>query len=207
MHLYKDCSDIPLYNFDIIYRTNDLKFLVVGWNGYDEIKVPKGANERWTQIKNEWVKLLGNTTTAYYYQLVLETVYLQTRREAVNIILQRIFVREDMQGATLDTYAEMLAIWDYKWRKGATKENNILRLQKQLKQSENKINLKLDELEVMKKEHGDDGETVSLERQVLVIERSTNIKIDPKKDSIKTWVEVCKMHEEIQSQREKANGK
>ena len=46
MHLYKDCSDLSIKKFDIIYKTNDFRYLIVGWDGYEEIEVPKGANER-----------------------------------------------------------------------------------------------------------------------------------------------------------------
>ncbi len=203
MHLYKNCSDIPLHNFNVVYNTNDLKFLIVGYNGYDEVKPPKEANERWQEIKNEWVKLLGNATTAYYYQLLQETIYLQTRYNAVRSLLEQIFKRDDIQGAKLDEFTEGLALWKYKWQKGQTREKNLTRLLKQQKASENKIKIKVSELEEMKKEQGDDGDDVSIERQVLIIEQSTGIKINPRVDSVKTWVEACKIHEDIQNQRQK----
>ena len=88
MHLYKNCGDLPIYNFDVVYKTNDFKYLVVDYNGYDDIDIPKDANERWEAIKNEWVKLLDDATTAYYYQLVLEVVYLQTRYNVVKQLLK-----------------------------------------------------------------------------------------------------------------------
>lgn len=203
MHLYKNCSDIPLHNFNVVYNTNDLKFLIVGYNGYDEVKPPKEANERWQEIKDEWVKLLGNATTAYYYQLLQETIYLQTRYNAVRSLLEQIFKRDDIQGAKLDQFIEGLALWKYKWQKGQTREKNLMRLLKQQKASENKIKIKVSELEEMKKEQGDDGDDVSIERQVLIIEQSTGIKINPRVDSVKTWVEACKIHEDIQNQRQK----
>lgn len=203
MHLYKNCSDIPLHNFNVVYNTNDLKFLIVGYNGYDEVTPPKGANERWNEIKNEWVKLLGNSTTAYYYNLLQETIYLQTRYNAVRALLEKIFVRDDIQGAKLDEYSKGLALWKYYWKKGQTKEKNIQRLLKQQKASENKIKLKVSELEEMKKDQDSDGEEVSVERQVLIIEQSTGIKINPRVDSVKTWIEACKIHESIQEQRQK----
>lgn len=78
-----------------------------------------------------------------------------------------------------------------------------MRLLKQQKASENKIKIKVSELEEMKKEQGDDGDDVSIERQVLIIEQSTGIKINPRVDSVKTWVEACKIHEDIQNQRQK----
>lgn len=207
MYLYKDCSDIPIRNFDNIYRTNDFRYLVVGWDGYEDIKPPKEANGRWNDIKNEWVKLIGDNTTSYYYNLILEVAYLRSRYTYVRILLERIFVREDMDEETILKYAEGLALWRYKWNKKSSKEDNLKRLLKQLKQSENKLSLKEEELKVLKEKNSSDEDVTSLEKQSLIIEQSLGIKIDLKKDSIKKWVEAGKMHEQAIEQRNKANGK
>ena len=82
------------------------------------------------------------------------------------------------------------------------KYDNILLMQKRLKQANNKIGLKLDELEQLGKKYEND-EPTSLEKQRLIIEQSTGSKIDLKKDSVKTWVEACNIHEQIVKERQK----
>ena len=41
MNLYKDCGDLPIRNFDIIYKTNDFNYLVVEFDGYNGVAIPK----------------------------------------------------------------------------------------------------------------------------------------------------------------------
>lgn len=208
MHLYKNCSDLPIWNFNAIKESNDFRYLVVGYDGYKDIEVPKGANERWQEIRNEWVKLIDDNEVAYYYSLVLEVIYLQTRYNVVKTWLNEMFNRPDMEGETLDLYIKMLKEWKYKWNKKAHKFDNIQRLLKQLKMSQNKISLKLSELEDLKAKYDNEGgDDLSIERQRIIINKSTGFNIDLKTDSVKTWVEACKMHQQIVEQRNRTNGK
>lgn len=207
MYLYKDCSDLPIWNFHIVKNSNDFRFLVVDYDGYSEIKVPKGANERWQAIRNEWIRLIGDNEVAYFYDLILESVYLQTRYNVVKGLLERMFVRDDMVGETLELYIGMLSQWRFFWKEKLSKNDNIEKLLKQLKASQNKISLKLSEIEDLKVKYEANEDDFSLEKQKLIIEQSTGIKIDLKKDSVKTWIEACKMHQDMVEQRRKANGK
>jgi len=209
MHLYKSCNDLPIWNFDVIYRTNDFKYLVVDYNGYDDIDIPKGANERWDAIKNEWVELLDDATTAYYYQLVLEVVYLQTRYNVVKQLLKIMWDREDMDEESMKIYLGALKEWRYFYNEKATRVVEIDRLLKQLKRSQNKITIKLDELAKMKEEyHLDDGDTSTLDKQAVTLEQITGKNnIDTRTTSVSKWVEISKLAESINEQRRKSNGK
>jgi len=209
MHLYKNCGDLPIFNFDVVYRTNDFKYLVVDYNGYDDIVVPKDANERWEAIKNEWVKLLDDATTAYYYQLVLEIVYLQTRYNIVKQLLKIVWDREDMDEGSMKIYIHALKEWRYFWNEKATKTNEVDRLLKQLKRSQNKITLKLDELEKMREDNNmDDEDASTLDKQAVTLEQITGKNnIDTRTTSVSKWVEISKLAESINEQRRKGNGK
>ena len=207
MYLYKDCSDIPIWNFDIIYKTNDFKYLVVGFDGYGDTEIPKGANERWQEIKNEWVKLMDDNTIAYYHQLLLECIYLETRYNVVEMLLKMIFQR-DMDEETLNNYKDSLKEWRYIWNDKNDKYVEIKRLLKQLKGSKNKINLKIDELKKLKEEHDLSGEGTSLEKQAVILEQITGKNnIDVKTTSVSKWIEINKLATTINEQRRKANGK
>jgi hypothetical protein len=209
MHLYKNCGDLPIFNFDVVYRTNDFKCLIVDYNGYDDIVVPKDANERWEAIKNEWVELLDDATTAYYYQLVLEIVYLQTRYNIVRQLLKIVWDREDMDEDSMKIYIGALKEWRYFWNEKATKTTEVDRLLKQLKRSQNKITLKLDELEKMREENDMDNEDSStLDKQAVALEQITGKNnIDTRTTSVSKWVEITKLAETINEQRRKSNGK
>jgi hypothetical protein len=208
MHLYKDCSDLSIKKFDIIYKTNDFRYLIVGWDGYEEIEVPKGANERWQDIRNEWIDLLDNNVIAYYYQLVLESVYLQTRYNVVKQLLNMIWMRDEFDEEAEKIYVGALAEWNYKWNPKQNKTKEMERLLKQLKRSENKIELKLDELEKLKKENDITDDVSSLEKQAVALEQITGKNnIDTETTSVRKWVEITKLSESINEQRRKANGK
>lgn len=208
MHLYNNCGDLPILNFDVIYKTNDFRWLVVEYNGYDDIKVPKEANERWEEIKKEWIVLLDDNTIAYYHQLVLEVIYLQTRYNVVKELLQIVWEREEMDDDTMAIYVKALGEWKYKWNSKNTKIKEIERMLKQLRASENKISLKLDELEKIRNENEYDAEVNTLEKQAVVLEQITGKNnIDISTTSVRKWVEISKLANTINEQRRKANGK
>ena len=114
MHLYKDCGDMPILNFDIVNKTGDLKYMVVGYDGYGDIDIPKGANEGWQKIRNEWIDLVDDNEMAYYHNLVSECIYLETRRDFVRFTLDNMYSRR-MTPLTFRTYADALSDWGYKW--------------------------------------------------------------------------------------------
>lgn len=206
-YLYKSCSDLPISNFDIVYKSNDFRYLVVGYDGYSEVEIPKGANERWDEIKNEWVKLLDDNTVAYFYQLILECVYLKTRYEVVETLLKQVF-EQDMNKETMDTYIEALAQWKYKWNRKNEKLVEIKRLLNQWKASKNKIALKMDELEKLKEENENVDEISSLEKQAVILEQITGKNnIDIKTTTVKKWIEISKLAQDLNEQRRRQNGK
>lgn len=207
MHLYNNCGDLPILNFDVIYKTNDFRWLVVEYNGYDDIKVPKEANERWEEIKKEWIVLLDDNTIAYYHQLVLEVIYLQTRYNVVKELLQIIWEREEMTDESMEIYIKALGEWKYKWNSKNTKIKEIGRLLRQLRGSENKISLKLDELENIRKENEFEADVNTLEKQAVVLEQITGKNnIDITTTSVRKWVEISKLANQLNEQRRKANG-
>jgi len=207
MNLYKDCGDLPIRNFDIIYKTNDFNYLVVEFDGYNEVAIPKGANERWQEIKKEWVELIDDNTIAYYHQLISEVVYLQTRYDVSGMLLKEIFERT-MHEETLEVYINALKEWKYIWNRKASKLVEIKRLLQQRKASENKLNLKLDELKDLQKENENEDDATTLEKQAVILEQITGKNnIDINTTSVRKWLEINKLATEINEQRRKANGR
>ena len=157
---------------------------------------------------SEWIDLLDNNVIAYYYQLVLESVYLQTRYNVVKQLLNMIWMRDEFDEEAEKIYVGALAEWKYKWNPKQNKTKEMERLLKQLKRSENKIELKLDELEKLKKENDITDDVSSLEKQAVALEQITGKNnIDTETTSVRKWVEITKLSESINEQRRKANGK
>jgi len=208
-HLYKGCSDLPIYNFDIIYRTQDFRYLVVGYDGYSDIKETKGASERWSEIFDEWVKASDDNTIMYYYQLILEVMYLETRYYVSKEMLGQIWTRypESMSEKSLDLYIDELAKWKYHYNKKNNVVDEVARLLDQRKASENKLNLKKSELEVLSGD--EDVENLNtLEKQAVILEQITGKNnIDIFSTSVLKWLEICKLANKINQERKRSYGK
>ena len=208
VRLYKSCSDLPIRRFDIIYKTQDLRYLCLDYDGYNEVEAPKEAEERWKEIFDEWVRLCDDSTISYYYQLILEVTYLETRYMVSGELLKQIFTRypEAMSEESLDMYIAELRRWKYIYNKENNKIDEIYRLLEQRTASENKLGLKKSELEEMRKEN-DDEAPQTLEAQAIVLEHITNIRINLDKDSVLKWLETGKLATSINEQKRKANVK
>lgn len=206
MYVYRDCSTIPIWNFNEITLKGDLRWMLVGWDGYEDVKVPKEANEHWQNIRNEWVELLDNNAITLYYQLVLEVAYLSFRYDTAANLLQQIATRF-MNEETLEKYITALGYIRYKWNKKNSKDVEIKRLLQQHKASQNTINLKLDELEQIKKENDFKDTPANLEKQAVILQNITGIKVNLRKDSVKRWIEIGKLANDINEQRRKNGGK
>lgn len=205
MHLYKNCRDISIFNFDMIYRTNDFRYLVVGFNGYDDIEVPKEAEERWAEIFNQWLDLLESADLRYYYDLMFEVNYLETRFIVARELLFQIYTRMgSMADEVLDKYIVELKNWRYKFKKDNGILKEVHRLMLFHKGSANEISLKRSELESMSKTSKSKEET--LESQAVILERVTGIKIDIRTTSVLTWEENKKLANRINKEKAK-NGK
>lgn len=207
LHCYRDCSEIPIYNFNRAKTTGDLRYIIIGWDGRSDVKLPKEANENWNDIKNEWIELLDDNTISYYYDLILEVIYLQTRYNLVSEYIKQIATR-DMDMETMEKYVELLAGWRYKYNRKNLKRVEIERLMQQLKSSQNKIGLKLDEIEKLKKDNGYDEAPQSLEKQAVILEQITGKNsIDVMTTSVKKWLEIGKMANDINEQRRRNGSK
>ena len=202
--LYNSCSDIPIWNFDIAKKTRDLRYLVVGYDGYKDVKLPDGAEERFKELVDEWIKLIDNNEIAYYYDLMSEVMYLETRYEVSKMLLHQIYTR-NMGKKTLEMYIEMLKEWNYHYNSDNDKLEEIHRLMQQHKASKNKLGLKKDELIKLNQDNSE--EPKSLERQAVVLEQITGKNnIDVRTTSVTKWVEITKLAHDINEQRQK-NGR
>ena len=204
MYLYKNCRDLPIYNFDIVFRENDLKYLVVGYDGYCDVTIPDGAETHWEMIKKEWIKALGDKTLEYKQQLMLEVNYLQVRFNVVAEVIQ-LLEYSILDKELIDAYSNILRPWGYIYNKKKKVKENLVNLKNQHKFSQNKLKDKLSELE--KLTENDKDENVSLEKQAVYLAQCLNRnRIDTKKTTVLEWIELKNLAKEINS-KSKRNGK
>ena len=188
----------------MVFKTKDFRFLVVGYDGYNDIAIPIQAGERWKDIFDEWVVLSDSNSMMYYYQLLSEVAYLETRYTVVKVLLYEMYT-QNMDDKTLDMFIEALKEWRYFYNKDNDKEKEIERLIGIHRGSQNKLGLKKSELDDMKKEHSEEEKT--LVGQAVILEQITGKNnIDVKKISVAKWLEIGKLANIINEQRLK-NGK
>ena len=190
----------------MVFKTEDYRYLVVGYDGYQDIDIPDGVEERWKYIFDQWVKLCDNNEMIYYYQLISEVAYLETRYYVVKILLLQIYDR-DMDEKTLDMYIELLRGYKYIYNKNNDKLAELERLFNQHNASQNKIGLKKSELEEMQKKN-DYDEPQTLEQQAVIFEQITGRNnIDINTTVVAKWIEIGKLCTQINEQRKRSYGK
>ncbi len=205
--LYKSCKDLPIRRFDEVYKTKDFRYLCLDYDGYNDVEAPIEAEDRWKEIFDEWVSLCDDNTITYYYQLILEVTYLETRFHVSKEMLWQIHTRypQSMSEDTLDKYIAVLKLYKYKYNKNNDSLDEVNRLMKQREASKNKLSIKRSELqEMQKKNEGEAPKT--LEAQAIILEHITGIKTDLDKDSVLKWIETGKLATSINEQRRR-NGK
>jgi len=206
IHVYRNCSELSIYNFDVAYKTGDYRYLLVDFDGYKDVKLPKNIESIWKAIYDEWVKLTDNNTVSYYYQLITEVAYLETRYIVAEALLLQIYKR-DMDEKTLDMYIEMLGNWRYFYNKKNNKIEELNRLFAQHTASMNKLGIKRSELKALEGENSSEGIS-TLEAQAVALEQVTGRNnIDPKTTSVLKWIEICKVADQINTERRKQNGR
>jgi hypothetical protein len=179
--------------------------LVVGFDDCDEKTEPKslkGADEHWLAILDEWVALVDDNRISLIYDLSSELNYLKVREKVSLMILEQIYTRE-MTEETLDMYVDALMEWEYYWDANRSLLDNVERLLKEIKADKNKIGIKESEYDNLK---SSDSVEQTLEKQGVIVEQVLGKNyIDLKETSVKRWVELVKLAEEINKERK--NGK
>ncbi len=181
--------------------------LIIDWDGYSKIDfdIQKNFDEDdlqdiWKGIYDEYCKLTNDNKSLHFYQLLEQVNYLEVRRYIVSNLIQQMVANEKKE-EILDLYIETLRQWKYIWDKNLVYHEAIFKLLKDLKASENKIELKKDELEKLKSS----DEPMTLTQQVVKLERALERNlIDPKITSVEKWIELMNQVKDINAARQKA---
>ncbi|MEZ7496472.1 hypothetical protein QO206_13320 [Leeuwenhoekiella aequorea] len=185
IRLYTNCDELPMWNFEQVRKTGDLKWLVYLFDGFGEVEVPEDAPMVWDNILSQYSELTANNETIQYFELLADQSDLQTRLEFGAILLQNVAERWHLMPKYIqEGYVD--ALKDHRFyldtRKPLDKE--LERLFRQLKAVEMKLKQFNGEKEVFEKKR---PETDLIEVKVK-IQRIIKMSIDLKKVSIKEWL-------------------
>jgi len=206
MRYYRNCDELPIYNFYKVMETKNYCFLCLDYDEYNELELKEDVEELWSEIYEEYVNISGDSSTAMYYELIQEVLYLETRYKVALDLLKNL-ASESMIEEMKMAYIEELREWKYKIDISKPLGEELDRMIVQLKGSENKIRLKNNELEQFKDE-GSKNEKVSLIKQTVKLEQALGRNnIDTKKIPVSKWIAMMNEVKEINESRRKSNGK
>jgi hypothetical protein len=187
---YRSCDDITLYNFHKVLETDNYAFMVIGYDGYDEIEFDEQiAKSHWGNIYEEYCKLSEDNKSLMYFATASELLYMETRFQVATELLKHL-VAHLAEPSIVSMCIEALKGWKFKIDKKKDLDKEIQKVFKALKGSKNKINLKRSELEAFKPEEGDE---MSLTEQIVKMEQALGRnEIDPKTTTMAKWIAMNK---------------
>lgn len=199
MDLYLGIGDMPIYNFDKILKTNNLAYVVVGYNGRGEIEVPENAQKQWDVIYNEYCKKTVNNEALTFYSLSCEVGYLEMRYMAIISLIENL----------CEEYKKEIGLrlnkWGVPFNVDGSIKKQLPQLKTQLRIAKQKIDLKNGQLNALKND--DDSGPVSLLKQVIVINEQLGVKIDIMNDSVEYFLEALdRLKEKLEQQKQARNG-
>jgi hypothetical protein len=201
---YKNCDELPLYNFHKCLETNNYAYLV---REYDDAKEApefdiEAADKVWVEIFEEYCKLIENNEVLMLFALQGQLLYLETRYKVSGMFLKHIYDCKDVP-EIVDLCIDELAKWKYVINKANDLDSELRKIAKSYKASMNKIKLKQDEIDMLKPDP--DEPKVSLTEQIVQMEQALNRnEIDPKKTTVGKWVAMHKELERINRLKRKS---
>jgi len=186
VHFYKGCSDISIFNFDEIAKTNNYSYLVIGYDGYNEVDFDEiKAQELWKKIYNDFCKLSNDNTSLLYYELLNHLSYLKMRKLFVLALLNQLnFFKKSNSIKKL--YFSELAEWGYKSDPKDTLKDKLEKMYRLVRANDNKIGLIESEIEFLKE---DEQEPMSLTKQAIKLEQGLDRnEINTKTTSVEKWL-------------------
>jgi hypothetical protein len=202
---YISCDELFMHNFSKILDTNNYAWLVVGYDGYEDVKFDEvEASNIWQDIYYEYCKLTEDNKSLLYFAVVQELVYLKTRKEVASTLLQQLKLGIDDEILNL-RYIEALKDWKYRIDVKRLLEDELERMYLQLRQSDNKINIKQAELDDLKV---DDSEKLTIIEQTVKLEQAlSRNEIDLKRTVVTKYIAMFKEVKLLNEARKKNNGK
>ena len=183
-NLYKDCSELPIFNFFELVRTKDFKFLFkkeVDLDKYDEEELFKLLMD----IFLEYNEITENKKLLQELQAKLDIEYMQARYEISKHLLSIYLETGDIN--------VLFGLKEFKWTIDTSKNimPQVERITKSLIGLKNQINIKkINFVKRFQKQTKETQPNFNLDRSVISLEIGIPLsyKINIHKDSIKRYV-------------------
>lgn len=201
MDLYLGLKDMPIYNFDQALQTDDMSYMVVGWDERKEFKyMPINTRLKWDEIYNKWCERVADNEVLDNYSLTAEVSHLETRYTCIYSLIE----------CLCELYKEEIGLRLNKWGvpfniKGKIKDQLPL-LNRHLKIAKQNLDMKTRKLKAKSANGEEDIKEFSLMKQVIIINEQLGIKIDMRKDSVDYFIAATERLKEKLEHQKISNG-
>lgn len=211
---YRNCNEIPTYNFYKTVEKKDLRYLYVDFDEYNDIDFPPLKfyenvdekllteaqkeekrisdllSENWQDIYDEYLELTDDRNSLYYYELIGEINRLKVIQKIVEditeLLLNNNFSEDFQKLFTLE-----MKKFGYEIDKNQPFADEVIKVKNRLKRANTKIAIKESELDELKK--GQEGKSLTLTEQEVKMEQALRRnEIDTKKIVIAKWIAMMK---------------
>lgn len=201
---YRNCNEIPTYNFFKTVEKKDLRYLYVDFDEYNDIKLIPELEKAWEDIYDEYLDLTDDRNSLYYYELIGEINRLKVIQKIVEditeLLLNNNFSEDFQKLFTLE-----MKKFGYEIDKNQPFIDEVIKVKNRLKRANTKIAIKEAELDELKK--GQEGKSLTLTEQEVKMEQALGRnEIDTKKIVIAKWIAMMKEVKIIIEANKKKNG-
>lgn len=199
MNIHKDCSTLSIWAFYEALNTNDLRYLIKGFEKGDDIKIKDKDSLNLSlaleSILKEYSVLTLNKEIIKNYKLQLKIALLN---------YEYLICAEILKAFSLSKEIEVLLLLnEFNHKIDATKniDNQICLVLQKLKSLKN--NIKIHEINYEKKFVKNNKEVkYNLDKEAMFLEMSLKLSysIDTKKTSVERWVNLMEINREKQLQ-------
>lgn len=202
MKYYKTCSTLPIFNFYQILDTNNLSYLIQGYEDGDKHVLNNELKGVFETIIQEYSELTSNTEVIFNLEL-------QT------LILEYEFVRDVLQN-TLNLYStsndfsilSLLEPFNIFIKKDGNLETQLKKVIKKIKGLNNKIRINKDKHAKRFKKNNDTVKT-NLDKEALQLELNLSLgrEINTKTTTVTKWINMIEISKEKSAEIQKIRNK
>lgn len=201
---YRNCNEIPTYNFFKVVEKKDLRYLYLDFDEYNDIKVTDVLSKTWDDIYDEYLELTDDKNSLYYYELIGEINRLRIVQKIVeditDLLLNNNFSEDFKRMFTLE-----MKKFGYEIDVNKPFVDEVINIKNRLKRANTKIAIKEVELEELKKKDSDKGLSLA-EQEVKMEQALSRNNIDTKTIVIAKWIAMMKEVKLIIEANKKKNG-
>lgn len=188
LNFYDKCETIPLYNWIKYFETQDLRYF------NNKRKENKKNHDTMIMCFNDYITLTESIQIVSRFVKMHKIMKLTTKYNSVMMLCRSLKeYPKELQIQGFKSLAKELEKWDYRIDPKKEVFEQITKIENRVKGIKTKIELLKIELQ---KE--DNKESVSIEKQLLIVGRDLkiNYKLNAKELTLKEWIELQKQHKQ-----------